>query len=111
VVFINAALMKLVDMNMVTGYFTSMGLSAPFAYLVSYAELIAGIALILGIFVRYAGLILFIIMAGATWLLSSNGFSLANGGFEYPFVLGLVSYALITMGAGKYSLKEMMKKK
>jgi putative oxidoreductase len=111
VVFVNAAWIKFGDMGMVLGYFSSMGISGPLAYFVCYAELIGGAAFILGIFVRYAGIILAIIMAVAIYMLSGNGFSLANGGYEYPLVLCLASVALVTMGAGKYSLAAKLRKK
>lgn len=109
-VFISAGWMKLTDMAMTTGFFSSMGIPVWMAYFVAYAEFIGGILLILGLFARYAGIILAVIMLVATFMLSKNGFSLAKGGFEYPFVLMLASLAIVTLGSGKFSVAHLMKK-
>lgn len=110
VVFINAGWMKISDMEMVVGFFGQLGFSAGLAYFVSYAELIGGIAFILGIFTRYAGVFLAIIMLVAIKVLFPSGFSLANNGYEYPFVLMLASMALVTFGSGAYSLAGLLKR-
>lgn len=110
-VFINSGWMKVTNMSMVVGGFDSMGIPAFLAYFVSYAELIGGLLLIIGIFVRYAGIVLAVIMLVACKILFAKGFSLANGGYEYTFMLTLASAAIVTLGAGKYSLADLLKKK
>lgn len=111
VVFLNAGWLKFTNIDMTIGFFAKIGFPASLAYLVTYVELLGGLAFILGILVRYFGFALAINMLVATKLLFSHGFSLANGGYEYTFVLMLGSLALITLGAGKYSLAHFFKKK
>ena len=48
-----------------TGYFTSIGLPLPIAYLVCFFEFLGGIGLILGLFTRLAALAVIIVMIGA----------------------------------------------
>ncbi|MBI2888678.1 MAG: NUDIX domain-containing protein [Candidatus Liptonbacteria bacterium] len=109
-VFMHAGWLKLGDMNMVVTGFASMGFPAWLAYVVAYAEFLGGIAMILGIFVRYAGIILAVIMFVAFWKVhAANGFSLANGGYEYVFVLFSSALALVAFGSGKYSLARLLK--
>lgn len=111
IVFIYGGWFKVTHMNMVLEGFKSFGLPAIIAYYVSYTELIGGVLLLLGIFGRYVGIVFAINMAYATFVVNfPRGFSLANFGYEYTLVLMLSSMALITMGAGKYSLAKMLKK-
>ena len=66
-IFIGAGLMKAVDMGMTVGYFSQMGLPAAIAYIVSYAEILGGVAVVLGLWTELASAGLLIIMAGATY--------------------------------------------
>ncbi len=109
VVFINAGWIKLVNIDMVLGFFNHIGFPAWMAYFVAYAEFIGGIALILGLFTRYFAIVLAIIMAVAIKTLWGQGFSLATGGYEYTFTLCFVCLAIMTIGAGKYSLDRLFK--
>lgn len=111
IVFIHAGWLKVADMNATVTAFGSMGFGAFLAYFVSYAELLGGVLFMLGLFVRYVGIVIAVIMLVATKLLFANGFGLMNGGYEYPFMLMLISIAVVTLGAGKYSLACMLKKK
>lgn len=104
VVFIIAGWMKVSNMAGTIGFFATIGIPAWLTYIVAYAELIGGIMAILGILVRYAGIVLAIIMLVACKILFAKGFSAMNGGYEYPFTLMLASLAMTTLGAGKYSL-------
>ena len=72
------------------------------SYAASYTVLLGGVCLILGILTRPAAalLLIFILTAGIKAHLS-KGFFLANGGFEYTFVIAAVCIALILLGAGK----------
>lgn len=108
VVFINAGWMKVSALETTIGMFATMGFNSYLATFVSYAELICGILLVIGLWSRYAGIILAVIMLVASKVLFANGFSLANGGYEYPFILLLGSLAIVTLGSGKYSVAKMM---
>ena len=103
--FINAGWFKVSNLAMVVGGMGEAGIPAFLAYIVSFGELLGGIALLIGIFSRYAGILLSIIMAVALFMVHwANGYSLQNGGYEYVLVLLLGALAMITFGSGKYSL-------
>ena len=74
------------------------------AYLAGYVELIGGIFLILGIYVRSTALALLIfITVAAVKVHIAKGFFLSAGGFEYTFIIFSVCLALIIMGGGKFA--------
>jgi putative oxidoreductase len=109
-VFIHAGWGKVTDTAAVVGFFAGLGIPAWLAYVVAYVEFLGGIALVLGVFARYVGILLAIIMLVAIWKVHwVNGFSSANGGYEYQLVLLLASLAITTSGAGKYSLARLVK--
>jgi len=74
------------------------------AYLAAYVELIGGLFLILGIFVRSTALsLLILIMVAAARVHLPKGFFLSAGGFEYTFIIFSVCLALIIMGGGRFA--------
>ena len=87
-------------------FFESLGLPGALAYVTFWAELLGGIALVLGIGTRWVALALIPILAGATWVHIGNGwvFSAANGGWEYPVFLIAASLVLALLGDGKYAI-------
>lgn len=90
-------------MPVTVGFFQSLGLPGPMAWLILLIEVSAGIMLIVGVKPRLAALAAAVVLLGATWAHSGNGweFSSAGGGWEYPFFwsLSLVSIALLGDGA------------
>ena len=89
-------------------YFESIGLPAVFAYLVFWAEFVGGVLLVLGFATRWVTAALLPILLGAVWAHAGNGwvFSAANGGWEYPLYLVIVSVAQILLGDGALSLSK-----
>ena len=90
----------------VTQGFTQMGiplpgLAAPF---ISYLELLGGIALMLGLFARVFGFLLFCDMAVATLLVHLKNGWLGQGGMELTALLGAMALAIALAGAGPYSI-------
>jgi putative oxidoreductase len=76
-------------------------LSAAFATL---AEVGGGILLLLGIATDIAGLLIAIDMLGAiTFVHAKNGFSVAEGGFEWPLALLAMAVAIALAGPGRYA--------
>jgi putative oxidoreductase len=75
------------------GYFESIGLPGALAYVVFTAEAIGGVLLLANIATGWVSLGLVPILAGAFWVHSGNGwvFSNANGGWEYPLFLIVVT--------------------
>jgi putative oxidoreductase len=88
-------------------FFESLGLPAPLAYLTFAAEAIGGLALVLGVQTRLVALALIPVLLGATWVHIGNGwvFSAANGGWEYPLFLIVVSLGVALLGDGAYALR------
>lgn len=75
------------------------------AYVAAYVELIGGVCLILGLFTRISASLLFILIVVAVLKVHiSKGFFLADGGYEYAFIIACMCLALIIAGGGKISL-------
>ena len=74
-------------------YFASIGLPGALAYAVFAAETVGGILLLLNFRTRWVALGLIPVLLGALWVHSGNGwvFSNANGGWEYPLYLIVIS--------------------
>jgi putative oxidoreductase len=90
----------------VVAFFTKAGIPLPAvtAPLVTFVELLAGLALVAGLLTRLGALGLAIDMVGAMLLVHlRNGFFLPQG-FEYTFVLLGVLVGLMLSGPGAYSL-------
>jgi len=113
VIFLLSGWMKVQDMDMVVGYFGTMGFSATFAYLVAYGELLGGAAIILGLLTRFSALVMAVIMAVVLFMLKFGNPILApdmsQSGFE--LVLFTSAMALVFLGAGRFSLDRLMWKK
>ena len=105
-VFIFHGLDKLQNMSGVIGFFGSLGLAPFFAYLVAWVEFLGGIALLLGVFSRYAAYALSIIMVVAIFLVKLKAGFL--GGYELDLVLLVSLLATAWSGSGKYSLSGKM---
>ena len=75
------------------------------SYIASYAVLLGGLFLILGIQTRgSAALLLIFILTAAVKVHLSKGFFLSNGGFEYTFVIAAACLALILLGSGRFNI-------
>ena len=87
-------------------FFESLGLPGITGYLVFAGEAAGGMALLLGIQVRYVAAGLALIAAGATWAHLGAGwvFSNAGGGWEYPAFLTAASIVQALLGPGAYAL-------
>jgi putative oxidoreductase len=74
-------------------YFESIGLPGPLAYGVFAAEAVGGLLLLANVATGWVSLGLIPVLAGALWAHSGNGwvFSNANGGWEYPLFLIVIS--------------------
>ncbi len=106
-VFIAHGWAKIDGMDGTIGFFASIGLSAFWAYLVAYVEFIGGIAMLVGLFTNWAGMLLAVVMIVAIAMLKlSKGFV---GGYEFDLVLFLSSLAIVIAGPGKYTLRALKK--
>jgi putative oxidoreductase len=89
-------------------FFQSVGVPGPIAYLTIAAEVIGGLALILGVYARFVSLGLIVVLVGSIVAVHAhNGFffDAPKGGWEYPafWIVTLVVQALI--GEGAFALK------
>ncbi len=104
------------DMSGAIAFFAQIGFASFWAYLDVFAEIIAGIAILLGVFTRYAAIALSIVMIVAIYVkLHFLGVQAAAANqaiswyvkyfqVEQEFVLLGASLALMFIGSGKLSL-------
>jgi putative oxidoreductase len=109
VMWIAHALLKLLVFTLpgTAQYFASIGFSGFLAYPVFAAELLGGIALLLGVYARQAALALVPVMAVAAWVHLPNGWvhTSTGGGWEYPLFLIAASISLWLLGDGAAAIK------
>lgn len=89
------------------GFFQSVGLPGQLAYLVILAELVGGIALILGLWTRWVALALVPVLLGAIYTVhGAAGFFFSNtgGGWEFPAFWAIALIALALIGPGGCAL-------
>lgn len=91
----------------VAGFLGSLGFPAAtfFAVVLIAVELIGGLALILGVWTRFAAALGVIVSVVALFSVHiSKGFFISNGGYEFILLILAVMLALTIAGAGKYSV-------
>ena len=109
--FYEPALTKWNNFDTTSEWFASLGIPfASLATLLTASIEIMGVALlVLGLFTRLITIPLMIIMFVATITVHlSNGFAVANNGFEIPLYYFLFLFLLVSHGAGKFSLDFLM---
>lgn len=89
------------------GFFQSIGLPGPLAYLVILIEVLGAIALIVGYKVRIVAPVLAVLLVGT--IVTVHGaagffFSNPNGGWEYPAFWAITLIATALLGDGAYSI-------
>ena len=97
---------KVYSLSGTAGYFESIGLPGFLAYIVFWMEFLGGLLLIAGVASRFVAAALIPVLVGAIWAHAGNGwvFSNANGGWEYPLYLVIVSIAQVMLGDGALAL-------
>ena len=89
------------------GFFQSIGLPGPLAYVTIAAEILGGLALISGVYTRWVSLALVPVMVGAGYFgHAAFGFFFSNagGGWEYPAFWTVALLVQALLGDGAYSL-------
>ncbi len=88
-------------------FFESIGYPGFFAYGVILAEVLGGVALILGLQTRAVALALVPVMIGATIQHVPNGwlFSAEGGGWEFPALWTVLLFVLALLGPGAFALR------
>lgn len=92
-------------------FFASVGLPGVLAYPVFGAELLGGLALLLGVYARQAALLLLPLLVGAAWIHLPNGWqhTSTSGGWEYPAFLAAASLVQWLLGDGAFAWKRSAK--
>lgn len=103
--WISHALLKLLVFTLpgTAHFFESVGLPGWLAYPVFAAELLGGLAMLLGLYARHVALGLLPILVVATFVHVPNGWVFSNqgGGWEYPAFLCVASVVQWLLGDGK----------
>jgi len=84
--------------------FSQLGFPAYFSYIAGVVEFFGGCLLITGLFTRVAGLLLAGQMAIAIWKVHLGKGIYAVNEYEFPLVLAVGAFTLVTTGAGVVSL-------
>ena len=87
--------------------------SLPFAYLIIFNETIGAICLVLGLFTRPIAAsiaIEFLVITFVAHFPNGFAFSSPGGGWEYPFMWGVLVFAIALRGGGPYSLDRKLGK-
>ncbi|HEY9189973.1 MAG TPA: DoxX family protein [Sulfurovum sp.] len=109
--FATPALLKINYLKDTIAWFETLSIPLPAltTYLVSGIETIGIVLLVLGLFTRYISVLLACVMIGAIFFVhAGNGFSVANNGIEIPLYYLLFFMILMSVGAGKYSLDNVL---
>ena len=91
--------------------FEGMGAPAPAvsAFVATWVEILGGLALVLGVLVPVFGVLLFLLMLGAFFIVHvGNGLYVADGGFELVAALGAGALLLAVVGAGAFSIDRFL---
>lgn len=105
--------MKLMDVPGTIEGFTQWGIPYPrvLLYLAVAGELFGGLGLAIGFLTRVAALgTLATMLVAIVYVHVGHGLLMANGGWEYPLVLVMVSLLFVTHGAGPASLDAVLAK-
>ncbi|MGJ7512896.1 DoxX family protein [Pseudomonas baetica] len=89
------------------GFFESIGFPGFLAYPVIAFEVIGGLLLVLGVYVRWVAAIAVIQLFAAATVHFGNGWSFtnANGGWEYPIYLCVTALGVALVGEGAFAAK------
>lgn len=91
------------------GFFGSLGYPAALASFVMAAEVLGGLALIVGFHARIAAIVQIPVLLGAAGVHWANGWMFAspNGGWEYPVFWAAALVALALIGPGAFALRDL----
>lgn len=113
-VFVAHGWQKLTDsgLDRTAESFARLGVPAPqlSAFYATFVELLGGAALIAGLAVPVAGVLLALDMAGAfLFVHGGNGVFVSDGGFELVLALGTACLLLAVVGAGRFGLDHVVR--
>jgi putative oxidoreductase len=82
----------------------SIGLPGWLAYLSAIAEFFGGIAVLVGLFTRFAAFAITIDLGVAIWKVNWKDGLLGDHGYQFPLALASIAFALIFFDAGPIAL-------
>jgi putative oxidoreductase len=107
--FIAHALLKYLVFTMpgFEGFLAKVGLPGALAWPIVLAELLGGVAIVLGVYSRFVSIALLPVLLGALAIHFPNGwlFTAPNGGWEYPAFLVVAAITHILSGDGAFALR------
>ncbi len=89
-------------------FFANLGLPGWFGLFIIAAEILAGLALILGFYARVAAILIAPDLLGAIWLVHlKNGFvfTAPGGGWEYPAFWTIALIVIALLGDGAWAIR------
>jgi putative oxidoreductase len=96
---------KVSDLSGTATAMSGLGIPAVLAYAVSFAEFLGGIAFVAGLWTRWVGVLLAVVMAIAIALVKIKlGYV---GGYEYELTLLLGSLGIALTGSGAFSVEKI----
>lgn len=101
IVFIGHGVQKLMGLDMVVGFFGTLGLPGWLAGVVAIVETLGGLAMLLGIYTKWAGYALAVIMVGA--VLTAHG-GQPWSGKEFAAILAILSLGAAWIAPGKIAV-------
>ena len=106
---IQAGLIKALDIDTVIGFMETGGWqpATVAALMVTSAEILGGIALILGVLTPLAACAVTAAMMDA-WAANASGAAFWAEPFNVPFLVGFAAIALLFTGAGRFSLDQLL---
>lgn len=108
VTFIYEAQYKFKDLK---GFAKSHSLPLPFAGFVAFAELLAGIAMLLGFLAQWAGVGIIVLMLGSLSMqifIWKTPYWASKSGPEYDLIMLVLSLIIVVYGPGAYSIAALM---
>jgi putative oxidoreductase len=113
IVFLVHGLQKLLQFGVegTTGFLAGIGvpLAGVAAILLIAAEAVGGLALILGAFTRWVGIVLAFVMLVAIFTVHlPNGFFANNSGYEYVLTLLVANITLVLAGSGPLAVDQVL---
>jgi putative oxidoreductase len=84
-----------------------IGLPSALAWPIFLAELLGGVAILVGFYGRWVSAALLPVLLGALAIHAPNGwlFNVPNGGWEYPAFLAVAALAHVLAGDGAFAVK------
>lgn len=100
--------------DQVAGFLGQVGIpmASFFSPVLIWAEMIGGIALILGACTHWVSKVMIIISIVAFAMVHmKNGFNIGNGGYEFIMLIFAASFVTMVFGAGKFSVDNYLMKR